>query len=57
MGNTEFEAGKAKVLDIEVKAADFQAQYIAVDEASLTAALTEAHAVVTADPTAKLKLQ
>ena len=53
MGNTEFEAGKAKVLDIEVKAADFQSQYIAVDEASLTTALTEAHTAIGTDPALK----
>ena len=53
MGKTVFEAGKAKVLDIEVKAADFQSQYIAVDEASLTTALTEAHTAIGTDPTLK----
>lgn len=42
LGNTVFEAGKAKRLDIAVKAADFQAQYIAVDETTLLAALVEA---------------
>lgn len=44
LGNTVFEAGKAKRLDIAVKAADFQAQYIAVDETTLLAALVEANA-------------
>lgn len=39
LGNTEFKAGWAKRLDIVVKAADFTSDYIAVDEASLTASL------------------
>ena len=53
MGKTVFEAGKAKRLDITVASTDFKADYIAVDDASLTTALTEARAVVTATPTAK----
>ena len=57
LGKTEFEAGKAKRLDIPVTAADFKADYIAVDEASLTTALTEARAAVTADPTARPKIR
>jgi len=47
MPNTVFEAGKAKRLDITVTAADFKAEYIAVDEATLQTALTEAEAVAT----------
>ena len=50
--NTEFKAGSAKVLELSVTAADLKADYIAVDEASLTAALTDARAAVTADATA-----
>ena len=53
LGNTEFKAGSAKRLDIIVKAADFTTDFIAVDEASLTASLTAANAVVTADATAR----
>ena len=45
LGNTEFKAGSAKRLDIIVKDADFTTDYIAVDEASLTASLTAARAV------------
>ena len=52
MDEITFEAGKAKRLDIIVTADDFKSDYIAVDEASLTAALTDARAAVTADPTA-----
>lgn len=52
MGSTEFKAGSAKVLNIPVTLTDFQAEYIAVDEASLTQALTEARNEVIADPTA-----
>ena len=52
VGNYVFEAGKAKRMDITVAAADFKSDYIAVDEASLTTALKEARAAVTADPTA-----
>ena len=47
MPNTVFEAGKAKRLDITVTAADFKSEYIAVDEATLQTALTEAEAVAT----------
>jgi len=47
MGKIEFEAGGGKVLDITVANADWKADYIAVDEASLTTALTEARAVAT----------
>ena len=42
LGKTEFEAGAAKRLDIEVKDADFKANFIAVDDASLKKALDEA---------------
>jgi len=45
MGSTVFEAGSAKVLNITVKDADFTSDYVAVDEASLTTALTAARAV------------
>ena len=45
LGNTEFKAGSAKRLDIIVKDADFTTDFIAVDEASLTASLTAARAV------------
>ena len=53
LGKTEFKAGSAKRLDIVVKAADFTTDFIAVDEASLTASLTAADGVVTADATAR----
>ena len=46
--NTVFEAGKAKRLDITVANADFKSDFIAVDDASLRTALTEANAVATA---------
>ena len=52
MDEIEFKAGSAKRLDITVASTDFTTDYIAVDEASLTAALTDARAAVTADPTA-----
>jgi len=42
MGNTEFKAGSAKVLNISVTDADFEDSYTAVDDASLRQALTEA---------------
>ena len=45
--NTVFEAGKAKRLDISVEDADFTDDFIAVDEASLLTALTDANAVAT----------
>jgi hypothetical protein len=48
MPTTAFEAGKAKRLDISVKDADFTSDYIAVDDASLLQALTDARAVATA---------
>ena len=48
MGSTVFEAGEAKRLDISVKKTDFTEDFIAVDEASLTTALTEARLVATA---------
>ena len=47
MPATEFKAGAAKVLDITVKAADFKSDFIAVDQASLVTALTEARVVAT----------
>ena len=43
--NTEFKAGSAKLLNISVSNADWKADYIAVDEASLTTALNEANTV------------
>ena len=43
--NTEFKAGSAKVLDICVANADWKADYIAVDDASLRTALAEARVV------------
>jgi hypothetical protein len=52
MGNTVFEAGKAKALDVTVTAADFKSDFIAVDDASLNTALTAARLAVLADPTA-----
>lgn len=42
LDNTVFEAGKAKRLDIPVKAADFKSEFIAVDEATLNTALANA---------------
>ena len=47
MANTVFTQGKAERKDIIVKEADFKTDYIAVDEATLTQALTEARAVAT----------
>lgn len=44
LGETEFEAGAAKVLDITVTEGDFTTDYIAVDQASLVTALSEANA-------------
>ena len=41
--NTVFEAGTAKRIDIEVKAADFKADFIAVDEPTLRKACNEAN--------------
>ena len=52
LGNTVFEAGKAKRLDITVASTDFKSEFIAVDDASLLTALTDARAAVLADPTA-----
>ena len=52
LGETEFEAGAAKVLDITVTAGDFTSDYIAVDQTSLQAALDEANTAVDTDPTA-----
>ncbi len=46
--NTEFKAGSAKRLDITVADADFKADFIAVDQASLQQALTDAEAIATA---------
>lgn len=48
LGSTTFGAGKAKRLDISVTAADFKSDFIAVDEATLTTALNEADAAITA---------
>jgi hypothetical protein len=44
--NTEFKAGEAKRLDITVTDAAFTSDFIAVDEASLTKALTDARATI-----------
>lgn len=44
---TEFEAGHAQVVDITVKESDITSDFIAVDDASLRAALTEAEAEAT----------
>ena len=43
--DSKFKAGAAKVLNIPVTLTDFQAEYIAVDEVSLTKALGDARAV------------
>ena len=48
LGSTEFKAGSAKALTITVASTDFKSEFIAVDEASLTTALTNARAVATA---------
>ena len=53
LGNTVFEAGKAKRLDITVKDADFKANYIAVDDASLIQAITDARAEYAGDASAR----
>ena len=45
VGETVFKAGDAMTVNIPVTAASFVADYIAVDEATLTQALTEARAV------------
>ena len=45
LGNTEFKAGSAKVLNIPVTAADFKDEFIAVDQTSLETALANAHAL------------
>jgi len=44
--NTEFIANSAKVVDISVVEANFNTDYIAVDEASLTKALTDARTAI-----------
>jgi len=46
--NTVFAAGSAKRLDITVADADFKSDFIAVDEATLTQAVTDAGLVATA---------
>lgn len=43
LGETEFNAGEPKRVDILVEAGDFKTNYIAVDEATLKTALTNAH--------------
>ena len=53
MGTTAFEAGKAKRMDITVTNADFQSEYIAVDDASLKQAIADARAEYAGDPTAR----
>jgi hypothetical protein len=51
VGETVFAAGGAQVIDVTVKAADFQTEFFAVDAASLQQALLDAEAVATeADP-------
>ena len=52
IGATTFGAGKAQRLDIPVTAADFQGDYIAVDNASLAQAITDAEAEIAGDLTA-----
>ena len=47
IGSFEFKPNNAQAIKIDVKASDFTAQYFAVDEASLTAALTEAGGATT----------
>lgn len=51
LANTVFEAGKAKRLNITVSDADFTADYIAVDPASLMTAVNEARAALALDAT------
>ena len=53
MGTTAFEAGKAKRMDITVTNADFQSEYIAVDDASLKQAIADARAEYAGDATAR----
>jgi hypothetical protein len=48
--NTVFEAGNAQRIDIDVKAADFKSEYIAVDEPSLINARNEARTFVNGGP-------
>ena len=51
LGNTVFEAGKTKVFDISVAAANFKSEFIAVDQASLVQALADANSVASeSDP-------
>ena len=50
---TEFKAGAAKQIRIPVALTDFQSEYIAVDEASLNTALTDAQAEVALDGSAR----
>ena len=49
---TEFKAGAAKQIRIPVALTDFQSEYIAVDEASLNTALTDARSEIGTDPAA-----
>ena len=51
--NTEFKPGEGKRLDITVADADFKADYIAVDESSLTTALNEARTAIGLDASFK----
>lgn len=53
---TEFEAGHAQVVDITVKESDITSDFIAVDDASLRAALTEAEAEATESNPVTIKL-
>ena len=53
MGTTAFEAGKAKRMDITVTNADFQSEYIAVDDASLKQAIADARTEYAGDATAR----
>ena len=46
MPNTEFKAGNAQIVRISPKASDFTTDYIAVDDATLNTALTEARAAI-----------
>lgn len=56
MPATEFKAGNAQVLDVIVKAADFKSDFIAVDDASLRAAIGEARTALGTSTTAKKEI-
>ena len=46
---TTFVAGKAQIIDIDIKGGDFKSEFIAVDKASLLTALTEARPIAAGD--------